>query len=69
MSINYLYNLFFRTSRGLCVSALARKNPRILAKKSQLYLWTLFTVAIFYALPVVQLVFTYQKVGHEAIWL
>ncbi|ODM86750.1 SID1 transmembrane family member 1 [Orchesella cincta] len=54
----------YRTSRGLCVAALARKNPRILAKKSQLYLYTLFTVAVFYALPVVQLVFTYQRVLH-----
>lgn len=40
---------------------LARKNPRILRKKSQLYLWNLLTVAVFYSLPVVQLVITYQQ--------
>ncbi|CAG7721990.1 unnamed protein product [Allacma fusca] len=54
----------YRTNAYLCVAALARKNPRVLGKKAQLYLWTLLTVAIFYALPVVQLVFTYQKVLH-----
>jgi hypothetical protein len=54
----------YRTSAVLCVAALSKKNPRVLAKKSQLYLWTLLTVAIFYGLPVVQLVFTYQNVLH-----
>jgi len=42
---------------------MARKDPRILRKKSQMYLWNLLTVAVFYSLPVVQLVFTYQLVG------
>jgi hypothetical protein len=42
---------------------LARKNPRILRKKSQLYLWNLLTVAVFYSLPVIQLVITYQQVS------
>lgn len=42
---------------------MARKDPRILRKKSQMYLWNLLTVAVFYCLPVVQLVFTYQQVG------
>jgi hypothetical protein len=42
---------------------MARKDPRILRKKSQMYLWNLLTVAVFYSLPVVQLVITYQLVG------
>lgn len=42
---------------------MARKDPRILRKKSQMYLWNLLTVAVFYSLPVVQLVFTYQLVS------
>jgi hypothetical protein len=42
---------------------LARKNSRILRKKSQMYLWNLLTVAVFYSLPVVQLVLTYQVVS------
>ena len=45
------------------MSDLARKNPRVLAKKSQLYIYNLITIAVFYAVPVVQLVITYQKVG------
>ncbi|XP_037072022.1 SID1 transmembrane family member 1-like isoform X1 [Pollicipes pollicipes] len=51
-----------RTKTLLFVSDLARKNPRALAKKSQLYIWNLITIAVFYAVPVVQLVITYQKV-------
>jgi hypothetical protein len=42
---------------------LARKNSRVLRKKSQMYLWILLTVAVFYSLPVVQLVLTYQAVS------
>ncbi|XP_043197409.1 SID1 transmembrane family member 1-like isoform X1 [Amphibalanus amphitrite] len=52
----------FRTKTFLFVSDLARKNPRVLAKKSQLYIYNLITIAVFYAVPVVQLVITYQKV-------
>nr|CAD7571328.1 unnamed protein product [Timema californicum] len=48
------------TKQFLSVADLARKDPRILRKKSQLYLWNLLTVAVFYSLPVVQLVLTYQ---------
>jgi len=51
-----------RATTTISVACMAKKNPRVLAKKTQMYLWTLFTVAIFYALPVVQLVFTYQNV-------
>lgn len=35
--------------------------PSVLGKKSELYLWYLLTVSIFYFLPVVQLVITYQR--------
>ncbi|XP_046382561.1 SID1 transmembrane family member 1-like [Ischnura elegans] len=52
----------FRTKPVLHVCDLARKNPRALQMKSQQYLWSVFTVGVFYALPVVQLVFTYQTV-------
>ncbi|KDR19041.1 SID1 transmembrane family member 1-like [Zootermopsis nevadensis] len=55
----------FRTKTFLTVMDLARKNPRILRKKSQLYLWNLLTVAVFYSLPVVQLVITYQQVLNQ----
>ncbi|PSN48776.1 SID1 transmembrane family member 1 [Blattella germanica] len=55
----------FRTKTFLTVMDLARKNPRILRKKSQLYLWNLLTVAVFYALPVIQLVITYQYVLNQ----
>lgn len=52
----------FRTKTCLYLCDLARKEPRILRKKSNLYLWNLLTVAVFYSLPVVQLVITYQMV-------
>ena len=52
----------FRTKTFMYVSDLARKSPRVLAKKSALYNWNLITIAIFYGLPVVQLVLTYQNV-------
>lgn len=51
-----------RTKSVVFVHDLARKDPRILKKKSYLYLWHVMTVAVFYGLPVVQLVVTYQRV-------
>ncbi|XP_031827510.1 SID1 transmembrane family member 1 isoform X2 [Nomia melanderi] len=51
-----------RTKLVLSVCDLARKDPKILRHKSKLYLYYLGTVAIFYTLPAVQLVITYQKV-------
>lgn len=51
-----------RTKRTLYVCDLARKNPKILRKKSLMYFWNLLTVATFYALPVVQLVLSSQAV-------
>ncbi|XP_033325019.2 SID1 transmembrane family member 1 [Megalopta genalis] len=53
-----------RTKLVLSVCDLARKDPKILRHKSRLYLYYLITVAIFYTLPVVQLVLTYQNVLH-----
>lgn len=54
----------FRTKTLLFVSDLARKKQKKLSKKSQLYTRNLLTIAIFYGVPVVQLVYTYQKVLH-----
>ncbi|KAK7086421.1 SID1 transmembrane member 1-like, partial [Halocaridina rubra] len=52
----------YRTKAFLYVSDLARKDMRVLKKKSQLYIWGLLTVGVFYAVPVMQLVITYQNV-------
>uniref|UniRef100_A0A673MFD9 SID1 transmembrane family member 2-like n=1 Tax=Sinocyclocheilus rhinocerous TaxID=307959 RepID=A0A673MFD9_9TELE len=51
-----------RTKKFLCVSDLARKDNRILSKKYQIYFWNIATIGVFYALPVIQLVITYQTV-------
>nr|XP_023689242.1 SID1 transmembrane family member 2 isoform X6 [Paramormyrops kingsleyae] len=51
-----------RTKKFLCVSDLARKDKRVLNKKYQIYFWNIATIAVFYALPVIQLVITYQTV-------
>ncbi|KAM5319367.1 SID1 transmembrane family member 2 isoform 1-T1 [Glossophaga mutica] len=51
-----------RTKQYLYVADLARKDKRILRKKYQIYFWNIATIAVFYALPVVQLVITYQTV-------
>lgn len=53
-----------RTKKFLCVSDLARKDKRVLSKKYQIYFWNIATIAVFYALPVVQLVITYQTVAN-----
>ncbi|XP_071491365.1 SID1 transmembrane family member 1-like [Diadema antillarum] len=52
----------YRTKMELFVSDLSRKKPNSLEKKYNRYAWNLFTVSVFYALPVVQLVITYQVV-------
>ncbi|KAK7883137.1 hypothetical protein WMY93_029311 [Mugilogobius chulae] len=51
-----------RTKKYLCVSDLARKDKRVLSKKYTIYFWNIATIAVFYALPVIQLVITYQTV-------
>ena len=55
----------FRTKITLHVSDLARKSSRVLSKKSNLYFYTLGTIAIFYGLPVIQLVLTYQQLTNN----
>ncbi|XP_012944274.1 SID1 transmembrane family member 1 isoform X2 [Aplysia californica] len=52
----------FRTKTALFVSDLARKKRSKLSKLYKLYHWNLGTIAIFYGLPVAQLVLTYQKI-------
>ncbi|CAI6349746.1 unnamed protein product [Macrosiphum euphorbiae] len=54
-----------RTKTCLYVSDLSKKDHRILKAKSNLYVWNLITVAVFYSLPVIQLVFTSQKMLNE----
>ena len=39
------------------------KSASHLHRKYNMYRWNIITIAIFYALPVVQLVFTYQQVS------
>nr|XP_054761042.1 SID1 transmembrane family member 1-like [Lytechinus pictus] len=52
----------YRTKTELYVSDLSRKKVNTLEKKYNMYAWNLITVSVFYALPVVQLVITYQVV-------
>ncbi|XP_054659292.1 SID1 transmembrane family member 2 isoform X4 [Grus americana] len=59
--IDYDKNVI-RTKKYLCVADLARKDKRVLRKKYQIYFWNIATIAVFYALPVIQLVITYQTV-------
>ncbi|KAH3825877.1 hypothetical protein DPMN_127760, partial [Dreissena polymorpha] len=52
----------FRTKTQMFVCDLARKSAHKRDKNYNLYLKSLLTIAIFYGLPVIQLVMTYQKV-------
>ncbi|KAF5303797.1 hypothetical protein FQR65_LT08133 [Abscondita terminalis] len=49
-------------SSHLRLSDLAKKGPRHYEKKSYSFLWHVISIAIFYGIPVVQLVITYQRV-------
>ncbi|KAE8621146.1 hypothetical protein XENTR_v10004696 [Xenopus tropicalis] len=51
-----------RAKTFLYVSDLAVKDRRVVSKKYRIYFWNIITIAVFYALPVVQLVITYQTV-------
>ncbi|CAH6792359.1 Sidt1 [Phodopus roborovskii] len=51
-----------RTKMFLYLSDLSRKDRRIVSKKYKIYFWNIITIAVFYALPVMQLVVTYQTV-------
>ncbi|CAH1642372.1 unnamed protein product [Spodoptera littoralis] len=48
-------------SHPLTVQKLTRATPETQARRSERYFWGALTVAVVYALPVVQLLFTYQK--------
>ncbi|KAF5273976.1 hypothetical protein FQA39_LY01092 [Lamprigera yunnana] len=48
-------------SSSLRLNDLAKKNPRHFEKKSYTFLWHVISIAIFYGIPVVQLVITYQR--------
>ncbi|XP_013185450.1 SID1 transmembrane family member 1 [Amyelois transitella] len=50
----------------LCVANLARCRPRVLSARSKMYLWNVLTVAVFYTLPVIQLVITYQLMLNQS---
>ncbi|PAA90155.1 hypothetical protein BOX15_Mlig033109g1, partial [Macrostomum lignano] len=52
----------FRLRKDMTVQDLSRKPPSRLRKKYKLYYWYLIIISIFYCLPVIQLVLTYQKV-------
>ncbi|ELU16106.1 hypothetical protein CAPTEDRAFT_124794, partial [Capitella teleta] len=52
----------FRTKTYLYVSDLSRKPIKKIRKKYKLFAWNLLVIAIFYGLPVIQLVITYQQV-------
>ncbi|KAL5020152.1 hypothetical protein ScPMuIL_003044 [Solemya velum] len=54
----------FRTKTALFVCDLSRKDSTKQSKRFRLYHKSLITVAIFYGLPVIQLVITYQTVLH-----
>uniref|UniRef100_S4RI57 SID1 transmembrane family member 1 n=1 Tax=Petromyzon marinus TaxID=7757 RepID=S4RI57_PETMA len=48
----------------LYVSDLSRKRATVIRRKYRIYCWNLLTVGVFYVLPVIQLVLTYQNVLH-----
>ncbi|XP_050664657.1 SID1 transmembrane family member 1-like isoform X2 [Leptidea sinapis] len=50
----------------LCVANLSRCRPRVLSARSKMYLWNVLTVAVFYTLPVIQLVITYQRLLNQS---
>ncbi|XP_063812875.1 SID1 transmembrane family member 1 isoform X4 [Pseudophryne corroboree] len=51
-----------RAKAFLYVSDLSVKDRRTISKKYKIYFWNIITIAVFYALPVIQLVITYQTV-------
>lgn len=52
----------YRLGTSLVLTDMAKKEKKYLRKKYRLYHWNLMIIAVFYALPVVQLVITYQEV-------
>ncbi|XP_061407067.1 SID1 transmembrane family member 2-like isoform X2 [Lethenteron reissneri] len=53
-----------RSKACLYVSDLSRKRATVIGRKYRIYCWNLLTVGVFYVLPVIQLVLTYQNVLH-----
>jgi hypothetical protein len=49
------------SGESIVVSDLSRNDRKLTSHKYRQYAWTLLTVALFYALPAVQLVIAYQK--------
>ncbi|RVE40342.1 hypothetical protein evm_015008 [Chilo suppressalis] len=56
----------YRLGGKLCVANLARCPPRVLSNRSNMYLWNVLTVMVFYTLPVIQLVITYQRLLNQS---
>uniref|UniRef100_A0A4W3IES9 SID1 transmembrane family member 2 n=1 Tax=Callorhinchus milii TaxID=7868 RepID=A0A4W3IES9_CALMI len=50
----------FKSKTFLFVSDLSRKDNKTVSRKYNIYFWNITTIAVFYALPVIQLVITYQ---------
>ncbi|KAG6454658.1 hypothetical protein O3G_MSEX008809 [Manduca sexta] len=63
--INAEKNLYLLGGK-LCVANLARCHPKVLSSRSNMYLWNVLTVAVFYTLPVIQLVVTYQRLLNQS---
>ncbi|XP_070549029.1 SID1 transmembrane family member 1-like isoform X2 [Ptychodera flava] len=56
----------YRTKTFLYVSDLSRKDRKTLRKKYKRIHWNLLPIAVFYALPVIQLVITYQTIFNKS---
>lgn len=56
----------YRYGTKLCLADLSRCRARVLATRSNRYLWTVLTVSVFYTLPVLQLVVTYQRLLNQS---
>jgi len=52
----------YRLKRNLYLTDVTKKPHKKLRKRFNVYYWNILTIAIFYALPVIQLVITYQRV-------
>ncbi|XP_065055418.1 SID1 transmembrane family member 1-like isoform X2 [Rhopilema esculentum] len=52
----------YRLKRTLYLTDITKKTYKKLRKRFNVYYWNIITIAIFYALPVIQLVITYQRV-------
>ncbi|XP_045528997.1 SID1 transmembrane family member 1-like isoform X2 [Pieris brassicae] len=63
--VNTESNLYLQGNK-LCVANLSRCRPRVLSARSKMYLWNVLTVAVFYTLPVIQLVITYQRLLNQS---